>query len=153
MTKLFQFSLDTGSVPRDWKDANVVPIFKKGDRHNPANYKPVSLTSVTCKLLEHIIHSNVMAHFDVHHILKDNQHGFRKRRSCESQLIVTIDTIAKHLAEGDQVDTILLSHNDMLVLLRYMTGTNWLDVWRMSLAIQIEVWIGQSILGRRSQGG
>ena len=85
-----------------------MPIFKKGDRHNPANYRPVSLTSVTCKLLEHIIHSNVMAHFDVHHILKDNQHGFRKRRSCESQLIVTIDSIAKHLAAGDQVDTILL---------------------------------------------
>ena len=108
LTKLFQISLNTGEVPRDWKEANIVPLFKKGDTHKAANYRPVSLTSITCKILEHIIHSNIMKHFDDHQILCDNQHGFRKRRSCETQLLITIDNIAKSVSQGKQVDLILL---------------------------------------------
>ena len=63
-TILFQASLDQGSVPEDWKTAHITPIFKKGDPKKAANYRPISLTSITCKLLEHIIHSNIMKHFD-----------------------------------------------------------------------------------------
>lgn len=80
LTKLFQFSLNLGHVPRDWREARVVPIFKKGERHQPSNYRPVSLTSITCKILEHIVHSNVMGHYDRNKILTDSQHGFRKNR-------------------------------------------------------------------------
>ena len=108
LTHIFQLSLDSGQVPRDWTMAWVVPIFKKGEKHQAANYRPVSLTSITCKLMEHIVHSSVMQHFDQYNILTDCQHGFRKRRSCESQLIVTIHDIAKTLSEGEQVDMILL---------------------------------------------
>ena len=108
LTILYQTSLDTGQIPTDWREAWIVPVFKKGDRHKAANYRPVSLTSITCKLLEHIIHSNVMAHFDRFNIPKDNQHGFRKRRSCETQLMVTIQEIAPKLSKGEQVDVILL---------------------------------------------
>ena len=108
LTKIFQWSLDAGQVPSYWKDAMMVPIFKKGDKHQPANYRPISLTSITCKVLEHIIHSSVMKHLDRHHILSDAQHGFRKKRSCETQLLVTVHNIAKNLALGDQVDVILL---------------------------------------------
>ena len=108
LTGLYQTSLNSGQVPSDWKDAWIVPVFKKGDKHKPANYRPVSLTSITCKLLEHIVHSNVMAHFDRHNILKDNKYGFRKKRSCETQLIVTVQEIASRLSKGDQVDVILL---------------------------------------------
>ena len=85
LTYLYQFSLDTGTVPDDWRKANVVPIYKKGEKHVASNYRPVSLTSIVCKLLEHIIHSTVMGHFEHHRILCDEQHGFRARRSCESQ--------------------------------------------------------------------
>ena len=108
LVKLYQYSIDTGEVPQEWRDANVVPIFKKGDRHQPSNYRPVSLTSVVCKVLEHIVHSSIMSHFDRWNILSDSQHGFRKRRSCETQLIETINDIAKHLSDGSQVDVILL---------------------------------------------
>ena len=62
LTRLFQMTLDSGLVPKDWKEALVVPIFKKGDKHQPANYRPVSLTFITCKLLEHIMHSNIKQH-------------------------------------------------------------------------------------------
>ena len=66
LTRLFQLSLNSGEVPPDWLFAWVVPIFKKGERHLAANYRPVSLTSIVCKVLEHIIHSSVMKHFDDH---------------------------------------------------------------------------------------
>ena len=104
----FQLSIDQGEIPQDWRQALVVPIFKKGDKHQPSNYRPVSLTSITCKLLEHIIHSNIMQHFDQHRILCDNQHGFRKKRSCETQLLSTVQEIASSTAKGQQVDIILL---------------------------------------------
>ena len=94
LTKIFQWSLDTGQVPSDWKEAMVVPIFKKGDKHQPANDRPISLTSITCNVIEYIIHSSVMKHLDRHYILTDAQHGFRKKRSCETQLLVTVHNIA-----------------------------------------------------------
>ncbi|KAK6182069.1 hypothetical protein SNE40_009833 [Patella caerulea] len=70
LTQLFQLSLDTGQTPKDWRDARVVPIFKKGEKHQPANYRPVSLTSIICKILEHIVHSSIMDHLDQHRILQ-----------------------------------------------------------------------------------
>ena len=76
LANLFQLSLDLRQVPQDWREASVVPLLKKGDRHPASNYRPVSLTSITCKLLEHIVHSNVMQHFDRYDVLSDNQHGF-----------------------------------------------------------------------------
>jgi hypothetical protein len=51
----WQVSIDTGDLPKDWRDANISSIFKKGDKHLPETYRPVSLTSVPCKLLEHIM--------------------------------------------------------------------------------------------------
>ena len=138
LTQLYQTSLNTGQIPTDWREAWIVPVFKKGDRHKAANYRPVSLTSITCKLLEHIIHSNVMAHFDRFSILKDNQHGFRKRRSCETQLIVTIQEIASKLSKGQQVDVILLDfakafdkvpHSRLLYKLDYYGVRGQTNTW------------------------
>ena len=105
---IFQKSLDTGVVPDDWKNAWIVPIYKKGEKHLASNYRPVSLTSITCKVLEHIVHTNIMQHFDSHNILTNSQHGFRRRRSCETQLVITTHEIARNIAEGAQVDVILL---------------------------------------------
>ncbi|XP_053389728.1 uncharacterized protein LOC128552706 [Mercenaria mercenaria] len=107
LAKLFQHSINSGEA--DWREASEVPLFKKGDRHQAAKYRPVSLTSITCKLLEHIVNSSVMTHFDKQDVLCDNQHGFRKRRSCESQFLTTIQEIASTAAKGKQVDIILLA--------------------------------------------
>ena len=108
LTGLFQHSLDTGEVPPDWRNAWVVPIFKKGEKHLASNYRPVSLTSVTCKILEHIVHSSIMKHYDQYNILHDSQHGFRRKRSCESQLVITTHEIASSLSQCTEVDVILL---------------------------------------------
>ena len=65
-TLFYQACLDQGTTPDDWKTANVVPIFKKGDRNRPENYRPVSLTSITCKTLEHIVCSSIHRHLKAH---------------------------------------------------------------------------------------
>ena len=108
LTALFRNSLNTGLVPGDWKHALVQPIFKKGDRSQAANYRPISLTSVCCKMMEHIVRRAITNHLDRNKITSDAQHGFRKRRSCESQLILTVHDLAEELDQQGQTDTILL---------------------------------------------
>ena len=109
LTTIFQTSLDTATVPSYWREALITPLYKKGPSNIPANYRPVSLTSVESKMLEHIIFSSTMKHLNSHKILTPSQQGFRSKRSCETRLIVTIQGIAKYLKTGkDQVDVILL---------------------------------------------
>ena len=86
---IFTQSLDTGELPRDWSLANVAPIFKKGNRVLAENYRPVSLTCITCKLFEHIVCRHILDHVEDHKILTNLQHGFCSGRSCETQLITT----------------------------------------------------------------
>ena len=105
---LFQCSINTGEVPQDWKEANIAPIYKKGSRTCAANYRPISLTSVVCKILEHIVHSHVMKHLENHHILSDFQHGFRAKKSTETQLILTIHDISNELNKNNLVDAAVL---------------------------------------------
>lgn len=105
---IFQKSLDSGKLPHIWKDANVSPIFKKGDKSDPANYRPISLTCVLCKVLEHIVASNLTKHLTNSGILFELQHGFREKRSCETQLIMLVDEISKNMQMGMQTDLILL---------------------------------------------
>ena len=105
---IFQRSLDEGIVPDDWKRANVTPIFKKGSKFQPSNYRPVSLTCICSKVMEHVIVSNLSRHLEGNHILSDRQHGFRAKRSCETQLIDFTQEIAKHLDDGQQVDAVVM---------------------------------------------
>ena len=147
-TVLFQASLDQGIIPADWKSANVVPVFKKGDRAKPENYRPVSLTSIVCKTLEHIVCSSIHRHLDQHNILCDAQHGFRKKRSCTSQLLLTIQDLAKGMDMGDQTDVILLDLSkafDKVPHGRLMYKVNYYGIRGNT-----HTWI-QSLLSNRSQ--
>ena len=105
---IYQRSLDSGKLPSIWKEANVSPIFKKGDKSDPANYCPISLTCVLCKVLEHVVTSSISRHFTEQNILFDLQHGFREKRSCETQLIMLVDELAKNMQAKKQTDLILL---------------------------------------------
>ena len=89
-----QRSIDTGKIPGIWKEANISPIYKKGERSDPSNYRPISLTCVLCKILEHIVASSLVKHFTELDIFYEMQHGFREKRSCETQLILIIDELA-----------------------------------------------------------
>ena len=101
---IFQKSLDSGKLPRIWKEANVSPIFKKGDKSDPANYRPISLACVLCKLLEHIVASSLTEHLANSNILFELQHGFREKRSCETQLVMLVDEISKNMQMGKHAD-------------------------------------------------
>ena len=100
LQKFFQVSIDTGDLPKDWRDAKISSIFKKGDTHLPENYRPVSLTSVPCKLLEHKLCRHLMKHLETNNILANLNHGFRSGYSCESQLLTTINDFLKEHDKG-----------------------------------------------------
>ena len=105
---IFQQSLSTGTLPSDWRNANITPVFKKGDRHSAENYRPVSLTSVPCKLLEHIICSHMLKHFEKYSILTTLNHGFRSGYSTETQLLVTMHDLLQATDARVQVDIAIL---------------------------------------------
>ena len=76
-------------IPDEWVEANVAPVFKKEDRHTASNYRPISLTCVCAKLLDHIICKSIMTLFTKNEFLPPVQHGFRAEHPCESQLLLT----------------------------------------------------------------
>ena len=87
LTDLYNRSYRSSVMPEDWHDANVVPVFKKGKKTLAANYRPISLTCICCKLFEHIVTHHIMGHAQEHSILYALQHGFRSKLSCETQLV------------------------------------------------------------------
>ena len=105
---IYQKSLDTGRVPNDWTTAYVCPLFKKEDTSLASNYRPISLTSILCKVLEHIVTTNVVSHMDHHNLLYDLQHGFRNKRSCETQLVTLVKDFMRNSLAGSQTDLVLL---------------------------------------------
>ena len=106
---IFDQSLHTGNQMTRWVEANVAPVFKKGDRHSPANYRPISLTCVYAKLLEHIICKQIMSHFSKNKILTPVQHCFRSKHSCESQLLITTDVNLTAINSRDFIDVNCMS--------------------------------------------
>jgi hypothetical protein len=108
ITAIFRRSMELGAVPTDWKSANVTAIYKKGERYKASNYRPVSLTSICCKTMEHILVSSILNHLDGHGVLNDCQHGFRARRSCETQMLTFIHEIAGKMNKNRQHDLIIL---------------------------------------------
>ena len=94
--------------PADWRSASISAVFKKGDRNKAENYRSVSLTSVACKLLEHIICRHLRNHLERHNILTDRNHGFRSGYSCETQLITTLHDLFDSYDARKQTDVVIL---------------------------------------------
>ena len=105
---LFNKSLETGQIPTDWKDANVVAIFKKGTKSVPGDYMPVSLTCVLCKLLESFIRDVIVDQINKYNIYSNCQHGFRKRRSCVTQLLQVMEDFTQFIENKSAFDVIYL---------------------------------------------
>ena len=112
---IFVQSPQTGKLPDDWVEDNDDPVFKKGDRHSPANYRPISLTCVRTKLLEHINCKQIIFHFLENKILPLVQHGFRSKHSCESQLFITTDEFIQNFESKTQTDVVVLDFSKDVV--------------------------------------
>ena len=139
---LFNKSLREGEVPSDWRKANVAPIYKKGPKGDPGNYRPVSLTSVPCKILESLIKDKLMEHLIQNKLIKDTQHGFIPGKSCATNLTLFMDTVTKATDEGKAVDIIYLDfakafdkvpHQRLLTKLRAKgvdaQTVKWIESW------------------------
>ena len=80
-------SLSQGNVPRDWTNASITALFKKGNRSDPGNYRPVSLTSIICKIMGSIIKDKIVEHLQKFNLLNDSQRGFMQGKSCLTNLL------------------------------------------------------------------
>ncbi|MEW8546320.1 MAG: reverse transcriptase family protein, partial [Candidatus Thiodiazotropha sp.] len=145
---IFERSLHTGQLPAEWVKANVMPVFKKGDKTQASNYRPISLTCILCKVLEHILASNIVKHLDEQGVLYDLQHGFREKRSCETQLVMLIEDLARNASVGKQTDIILLDFSKAFDKVNHSKL-----LWKLhsyGIRGQVLSWI-KAFLGNRSQ--
>ena len=108
LTNIFNKSLNTGEVPSLWKQANVVPIFKKGDRSVMSNYRPISLTSIVGKMLESIIARRIREHLNLYNLINESQHGFTKGKSCVTNLLSFYRSVFEATDNDDNYDIIYL---------------------------------------------
>ncbi|KAL5268182.1 hypothetical protein ACHWQZ_G002141 [Mnemiopsis leidyi] len=108
LTLFWSKSFDTGIIPDNLKTQYITPIFKKGDRTDSANYRPVSLTSHVMKTFERVLRKRLVEYLEKNSLISGNQHGFRKKRSCMTQLLSHIEQIYKTLNEDNEVDVIYL---------------------------------------------
>jgi hypothetical protein len=108
LAALYRKSMNEGKVPTDWKKANVVPIFKKGAKADAANYRPISLTCVCCRVMESIIKEDIVRHLDMNKIIKNSQHGFKAGRSCSTNLLEFFEPVTKAADQGKPVDVVYL---------------------------------------------
>jgi len=105
---VFKKSLSQGDVPSGWREANIVPIFKKGSKTQCSNYRPVALTSVCCKVLESILRDDIVNHLEGNKLLNNSQHGFRKHRSCTTNLIEFMEFVTAAADKGEAVNVVYL---------------------------------------------
>lgn len=110
LQRIFQHSYYSSCPPEDWKRAAVTPIYKKGDKSLPKNYRPISLTCISCKIMEHIVLSSISKYFCNNDIITSYQHGFRKGFSTLTPVINVLDNNYwfSSLDKGTRTDVLLL---------------------------------------------
>ena len=127
LSMIFRRSIQEGIVLDDWKAANVTPLHKKGSKTLASNYRPISLTSSPCKILESIIKDHLLKHLLENNVINSTQHGFLPGRSCLTNLIEYLEYVTEAIDSGKAVDCVLLdfskafdkvSHNKLLLKLQ-----------------------------------
>ena len=143
LTLLFRRSIKTGKIPDDWRESNVTPIYKqKGSKADPGNYRPVSLTNVTCKTMERIVKNEIVQHVEGQQLMANSQHGFRSGRSVQTNMIEFMNVTTKWLDEGRSFDVLYLDfakafdkvcHRRLLLKLKQLGVAGdllaWLEDW------------------------
>jgi hypothetical protein len=151
LSNIFNRSLEESVVPTEWKDARVTPLFKKGQKSDVQNYRPVSLTCLVCKLLESIIKDVIMAHLERYELIRDSQHGFTKGRSCLTNLLEFFEEVTLNLDEGRPFDVIYLDFSKAFDKVPHQR------LFRKLLAHgiggQILEWVKNWLTGRRQKVG
>ena len=110
LTIIFNNSLQTGLLPALWTESIIIPIFKKSSRFNPLNYRPVSLTSVVCKIMERVLAEYLWEYILANDLISAEQFGFRKQHSTIDQLILTYEAITRMHDAGEIVDLVFFDY-------------------------------------------
>ena len=142
-------TLASGTLPQEWKDALVTPIYKKGRKTVCGNYRPVSLTSIVCKIAESLIRDHMLKHLIDNSLLTEYQHGFVPGRSCSTQLIECLDIWTDILDSGGCADVIYMDYAkafDKVAHLRLLT-----KIESYGIHGQVLKWIGAFLSGRRQK--
>ena len=105
---LWSMSMETSTIPGKYLAQSIIPIYKKGDRSLPSNYRPVSLTSHIIKVFERVVRQNIIDHLEDNNLLISQQHGFRQKRNCLTQLIHHVEDILQALENDENADIIYL---------------------------------------------
>jgi len=109
LQQILQQTIDMGEIPVILTSSIVCPIYKAGkDRKEPSSYRPVSLTSVIMRVFEKVIKKQMVDYFEKNNLINDSQHGFRKGRSCLTQLLTHYDEILRQIEEGHQVNVLYI---------------------------------------------
>ncbi|GAB0205144.1 mitochondrial enolase superfamily member 1 [Grus japonensis] len=133
-----KISWKTGEVPEDCRTANVTLVFKTVKKEDPANYRPVSLTSIPGKVMEQLILGVINKHVEENNVIRSGQHGFTRGKSCLTNLIDAYDVMTSWVDEGRAVDVVYLdfskafdtvSHNILVSKLRKCGLDEWTVRW------------------------
>ena len=108
LADLFNKSMKSGTVPDSWKRANVSPVYKAGDKRKPNNYRPVSLTNAMGKVMEQMVRDEITKHMTSNNLYSKHQHGFRKGKSCATQLLEVTEDFTEILDQGSSIDCVYL---------------------------------------------
>ena len=148
LTMIFNKSLKEGVVPNSWKEAEVVPIFKKGKRDDPGNYRPVSLTSICGKIMEKIVRKEIVEHLERNEI-SDVQHGFVQGKSCQTQLLTVTEEWTRWMEERKPFDCLYFDYKkafDSVPHIRLMR-----KIENCGIIGQVQRWIKSFLQGRRQR--
>ena len=110
ITLIYEKSLEESELPRQWKDAEITPIYKKEARNLPKNYRPVSLTSIICKILEKLIVEDIVKHVKSNHLNSQEQHGFTPNKSTTTNLLEALNVITEAQMHGIPLDVLFLDY-------------------------------------------
>ena len=146
---IYRKSLESSEVPNDWKIANVVPIFKKGSRDSAENYRPVSLTSVVCRVLERVIKVGMVEFLEEYKIILKSQHGFTKNRSCLTNLLEFLNYVTDKVDRGKPVDILYLDFSKAFDKVSHQRLI--FKLWKVGIRGDLLEWIRNWLLGRKQR--
>ena len=146
LARLHEISLNKSTIPSDWKIATMVPIYKGGDRSAVSNYRPISLTSVVCKQLEHVRAGYLRQVWDKNDWLHKGQNGFGPGYSCESQVITVCQDIVDSLDEGVGIDVIVIDFSKAFDLVPHDRLLTKLAA--SGVDSRVVVWVREFLVGR-----
>ena len=145
---LLNKSMETSTLPDRWKEALVTPVFKEGDRTRVNNYRPISLTSPICKIIESIIKDSIQEHLQANNIIQ--KHGFTSGRSCSTQLLLALNDWTKALDTGHSVGILYLDFAKSFDSVPY---NRLISKLRSSgISGNLLEWIRNFLLGRKKEG-